>query len=327
MYFFEEAARSLFSGFTHNALLACCLINAGFSLYAKSKHNTLRVSPRKRLNVGSGLPFPPPGPTPRPRAASAAAAGAVAGGDPSWTQPAGVTLPAVRARSPAPAGRERSAAGASSLPSLLNADASRAPPASSSASRKPRRPRSAARSLRLPPRLASPTATFAPPFAPSAGRTSASFPTAPRPGPSLSPLGAPLGPPGRSRSPTRTLGGQGRRLFPSCSHRPTPGPDGRLYLGLPASCGELWAAAGSGAGRWARRQWAPTGVGRFAAAAPPLIEALGAPRPGARRGGGARRRAGPPTAEQSIPSRLSTCRGPGGRGVRARIPRIIVCFP
>lgn len=55
--FLEEAVRSLFGGFTHNTLLACCLVNVG-----RNQQAALCVSFRTRL---AGGPRAPPSPPPR----------------------------------------------------------------------------------------------------------------------------------------------------------------------------------------------------------------------------------------------------------------------
>lgn len=309
--FFEEAARSLFSGFTHNTRLTCCLTNARFSLYAKSKQNTLRVSPRKRLNVGSGLRL-------LPRAPSAAAAGAVGGGDPSWPRPAGAAPhEPVRARSPAPAGRERGAAAAAALPSLLNAATHRAAPASSAAPRTPRRPRSAPARPLLPPAAPSsrrprhPSLHFSPP---SAGRTSASLPTAPRPGPSLSPLGAPPGPPGRPAA-RRGRWGAGASSVSVLLAPPSPGT-GRAPV--PGAPGGLRGALGCRGQR--RRKVGRGGSGRPpASAASPQLRprssrpsALRGPAPGGGAGpGGAGDRRAVDPASALRPQRPWRTRGLG----------------
>lgn len=155
---------------------------------------------------------------------------------------------------------------------------------------------SAARSALLTP----PTAPFTPLFAPL-GRPHVRIlahgaPAGSQPLPARGSPGAPR----PSRSPTRTLGGRGVVCF-----RPARTALPRDRTGA-CTWGSRRAAGSSGLPRaaaeegGARRQWAPTGVGRFAAAAPPLIEALGAPRPGARRGGGARRGRRPPSSRSRL---------------------------
>lgn len=89
---------------------------------------------------------------------------------------------------------------------------------------------------------------------------------------------------------------QGRRLRFLPPHISPSRRDGRRqYLSLRGSSGPLSGAgsagrAGEGVGSAGRKRGGGDsgrgpGVGRSAAAAPPLIEPIGAPRPGARRGG------------------------------------------
>lgn len=138
----------------------------------------------------------------------------------------------------------------------------------------------------------------------SISRSSPPPPPAPAPqrSPSQpSPLGVPFPDPSGQRLPGRTLGscGQGRRLrllpprtCPSRGSRPAAVPE------APGSSRQLSRAACGGRGCLGKERRAAEDRGQgetvgahpataCAGAAPPLIGSIGAPRPGARRGGGA----------------------------------------
>lgn len=103
-------------------------------------------------------------------------------------------------------------------------------------------------------------------------------------------------PPRPAPQPDADVGGGGARTsspFPSSAHPPLPsGPGGRPYLSLPGSSRQLSRAGGAGRagegvgiGRRERGEGDSgrgPGVGRLAAAAPPLIEPIGPPQPGSR---------------------------------------------